>query len=153
MIPYIGNFSRSFLFCRVHDLPEIAKKKKTAKKKPYYISSLRVIEIAKIRLGEHLRFCQTPIMWHWSLSAILPLFWRHDIANTPTFAATTWKVLLWRHVIHNIFPRNLAYSQQNLQFCHHFTKKFNIFSLILTGDSNFLILFISTQYKLSMNGF
>ena len=89
-----------------------------------------------------LRFCQTPIMWHLSLSAILPLFWRHDIANTPTFAAKTWKVLLWLHVIHNVFPRNFAYPLQNLQFCHHLTKKFNIFSLNLTGDSNFLILLL-----------
>ena len=31
--------------------------------------------------------------------------------------------------------------------------KFNIFSLNLTGDSDFLILFISTQNKLSMSGF
>ena len=31
--------------------------------------------------------------------------------------------------------------------------KLNIFSLNLTGDIDFLILFISTQYKRSMNGF
>ena len=49
--------------------------------------------------------------------------------------------------------RNLAYALQNLQFFHHFTMKFNIFSLNLTGDSDFLILFISMQYKLSMSGF
>ena len=31
--------------------------------------------------------------------------------------------------------------------------KFNMFSLSLTGHSDFLILFISTQYKLYTNGF
>ena len=45
-----------------------------------------------------------------TLSAILPLFWRHDITNTTTFAAKTWEVLLWRHEIHVVFPRNLAYA-------------------------------------------
>ena len=76
-----------------------------------------------------LRFCQTPITWLRSLSVILQLFWRHDIANIPTFAAKTWEVLLWRHEIHDVFPRNWATALQNLQFFHHFMMKL-IFSLL-----------------------
>ena len=49
-----------------------------------------------------------------SFSAILPLFWRHDIANISTFAAKTWEKLLWRHEIHGVFPRNWANALQNL---------------------------------------
>ena len=61
-----------------------------------------------------LRCCQTSITWLRSLSAILPLFWRHDIANISTFAAKTWEKLLWRHEIHDVFPRNWANALQNL---------------------------------------
>ena len=91
-----------------------------------------------------LRFCQTAITWLRSLSAILPLFWRHGIAIFPAFAAKTWEMLLWRHEIHHVFPGNLANALQNLQFFHHFTMKFDIFSLNSTGESDFLILFLST---------
>ena len=49
-----------------------------------------------------LRFCKTAIMWLWSLTAILPLFWRHGIANLPAFAAKTWEMLLWRHEIYDV---------------------------------------------------
>ena len=38
-------------------------------------------------------------------------------------------------------------------FFNSFTVKFNNFSLYLTGDPDFLILFISTQNNLSMGGF
>ena len=55
-------------------------------------------------------------MWLRFLSAILPLFWRHDNANFLNFAAKTWEVLLWRHEIHNVFPHNWANAVQNLQF-------------------------------------
>ena len=87
------------------------------------------------------------------MSVILPLFWRYDITNIPTFDAETWEVLLWRHEIHDIFPRIRAYVVQNLLFSHYFTTKFDIFSLSLTGDSDFLVIFSSTQNKLSMSGF
>ena len=67
-----------------------------------------------------LRFSQTPITWYRSLLAILPLFWRHDIANTPTVAAKTGKVLLWRHEIHDVFLRTtkavLGHRSQRLQW-------------------------------------
>ena len=82
-------------------------------------------------------FCQTSITWLRSLSVILPLFWRHDIANVHTFAAKTWELLLWRHEIHGVSPRNWANALQNLQFFHNFTVKFYILSLNLTGDSDF----------------
>ena len=88
-----------------------------------------------------------------TLSTILPLFWRHGIANFPAFAAKTREMLLWRHAIHDVFPRNWANALQNVQFFHHFTMKFDIFSLNLTWDSDFLILFLSTQNKLSMSSF
>ena len=42
---------------------------------------------------------------------------------------------------------------QTCTFFHLFTMKFNIISLNLTGDSDFLILFISMQNTLSMSGF
>ena len=113
--------------------------------KPYLIANYNVIFL--------LRFCQTLITWLRSLSAILSFSWRHNMANIPTFAAKTWEVLLWRHKIHNVFLRNWAYTLQNVQFFHHFTMKFNIFSLNLTGDSDFLTLFNSNQNKLSMSGF
>ena len=100
-----------------------------------------------------LRVYQTLIIWIQSLSAILPLFWSHDIANFLTFAAKTCEMLLWRHEIHNIFPRNRINALQNLLYFHYFTTKFNIFSLNLTWNSDFLILFIGTQNKLSMTGF
>ena len=59
-LPYIGNFSCGFNFCRVRDLPEIATSLKspkidTVKNKPYYTSSLRDLEIAKIGLSKNLK--------------------------------------------------------------------------------------------------
>ena len=112
----------------------------------------------------HLRFYQTRIMWFRSLSAILPLFWRQDLANFLNFAAktimTSWdtrrfheKLLLWRYEIHDVFPRNWANAPQNLRFFRYFTIKFNIFSLNLTGDSDFLIPLTSTLNKLSITSF
>ena len=59
-------------------------------------------------LSRVLMCCQTSITWLRSLSAILPLFWRHDIANISTFAAKTWEKLLWRHEIHDVFPAKLG---------------------------------------------
>ena len=63
-----------------------------------------------------LRLYQTRITWLRSLSAILPLFWHHDMANFLTFPAKNWEVLLWRHEIHDVFPRNWANALQNAQF-------------------------------------
>ena len=48
---------------------------------------------------------------------------------------------------------NWANTLQNLQFFHHFTMKFDIFSLNSTWDSDFLNLFLSTQNKLSTSSF
>ena len=104
-------------------------------------SKCRLGQSETSKIGEnpdHLRFCKTAITWLWSLSAILPLFWRHGIANFPAFAAKTWEMLLWLHEIHDVFPRNLANALQNLQFSHYFTMKFDIFSLNSTWDSDFL---------------
>ena len=73
-----------------------------------------------------LRFYQTRITWLRSLSAILPLFWRHDIANFLTFAAKTWEVLLsswdtWR------FPAKLGYRSTKLAVFTLFYNKFLYF--------------------------
>ena len=58
---------------------------------------------------------------------------------------TSWYT--WR------FPVQFGQRSATLFFFHNATVKFNIFSLNLTGDSDFLILFISTQNKLSNSGF
>ena len=47
----------------------------------------------------------------------------------------------------------MTYALQNMQFLQYFSTKFNIFSLNLTGESDFLIIFISMHNKLSMGGF
>ena len=52
-LPYIGNFSRGCNFRWVRDLPEIAKNRHS-EKLTNCTSSLRVLEIAKIGLGENL---------------------------------------------------------------------------------------------------
>ena len=49
--------------------------------------------------------------------------------------------------------RIMSCALQNMQFSQYFTLKFNIFSLNLTGESDFFILFISAHNKLSMSGF
>ena len=64
----------------------------------------------------YLRFCQTSITWLRSLSAILSLFRRHDIANISTFAAKTWEKLWWRNDICGVFPRNWANALQTCSF-------------------------------------
>ena len=86
-----------------------------------------------------LRFYQTPITWLRSISAILPLFWHHNIANIPNFAAKTWEVVLRCHEIHDVFPRIWAYVVQNLLIFHYLTMTLNIFSLNLTGYSVFFL--------------
>ena len=74
-----------------------------------------------------LRFCKTAITWLQSLSAILPLFWRHDIAELHRLCREDLKNVLWRHEkstfsrgilltlykirsFHCILPRNVAFS-------------------------------------------
>ena len=73
--------------------------------------------------------------------------------NFISIAAKTWKmnydVMKWA----TFSPRNITHALENLQFTQYFTKKFNIFSLNSTGESDFLILFISTHNKLSLSGF
>ena len=101
----------------------------------------------------HLRRCKTAITWLWSLSAILPLFWRHDIAELHRLCHEDSRIVLWRHEICDVFPRIMTCALQNTQFSQYFTTKFNIFSLNLTGESDFFILFIRTHNKLSMSGF
>ena len=100
-----------------------------------------------------LRLYKTAITWLRSLSAILPLFWRHATAELHRFCREDLRNVLWCHEICDVFPRNMTYILQNMQFSRYFTMKFNIFSLNLTGESDFFILFISTHIKLSMGGF
>ena len=81
--------------------------------------------------------CKTAITWLRSLSAILPLFWRHDIAERHRFCREDSRNVLWRQVICDVFPRIMTCALQNMQFSQYFTTKF-IFSLNLTGESVFL---------------
>ena len=97
-----------------------------------------------------LRLCKTAITWLRSLSAILPLFWRHAIADLHRLCREDMRNVLWRYEICDVFSRNMTYLQQNMQFSQYFTMKFNIFFLNYTGKSDFFILFISTHRKLSM---
>ena len=103
---------------------------------------------------QNLRFCKTAITWLRSLLAIFwSLFWCHDIAKQHHLCCKDLRNVLRCHEIHDVFPRNMAYVLQNVQFSQYFTMKFNIFSLNLTRESNFFILFIGTQNKLSMISF
>ena len=47
----------------------------------------------------------------------------------------------------------MTYALENMQFSQYFTTKFYTFSLNLTGESYYLILFIRTHNKFSMSGF
>ena len=100
-----------------------------------------------------LRRCKTAMTWLRSLSAILPLFWRHDIAELHRLCREDSRNVLSRHEICDVFPRIMTCALQNMKFSQYFITKFNIFSLNLTGESDFFILFISTHNKLSMSGF
>ena len=100
-----------------------------------------------------LRLCKTAITWLRSLSAILPLFWRYAIAELHHLCREDSRNVLWRHEICDVFPRIMTCALQNMQFSQYFTTKFNIFSLNLTGESVFFILFSSTHNKLSMSSF
>ena len=85
-----------------------------------------------------LRFYKTAITWLRSLSAILPLFWHHDMAEFHRLCREDLRNVLWRHEIHDVFPRIMTYALQNVQISQCFTTKFNIFSLNLTGEFDFL---------------
>ena len=102
-----------------------------------------------------LRFWKTATTWLWSLSAILPLFWRHDIAELRRLYREDLRNVLWHHEIYAVvYPRNMTYALQNMQLLQYFIMQFNIFFLYSTGESDFFfILFISTHNKLSMSGF
>ena len=137
---------RKWLKRLTNNVPKVLKEAKKSDQKGVVMVYGQVTEC-------HLRFCKTAITWLRSLSAILPLFWRHGIANFPAFAAKTWEMLLWRHEIHDVFPRNMANALKKLAVFHHFTMKFDIFSLNSTWDSDFLILYLRTQNKLSVISF
>ena len=79
------------------------------------------------------------ITWLRSLSAILRLFWRHAIAKLHRLCREDLRNVLWRYEICDVFQRNMTYVLQNMQFLQYFTMKFNIFSLNLTGESDFFI--------------
>ena len=86
-----------------------------------------------------LRRCKTATTLLRSLSAILPLFWRHDIAELHRLCREDSRNVLWRHEICDVFPRIMTCALQNMQFSQYFTTKFNIFSLNLTGESDLLV--------------
>ena len=72
-----------------------------------------------------------------SLTAILQMFSRHDIANIPTFATKTQEVLLWRHEMHDVFPRNWANVLKTYSFSTILQWNYFFFFLNLTGDPDF----------------
>ena len=72
-VPYIGNFSREFNFRWVRELPEIAKNTHS-ENKPYYTSSLRVLEIAKIGLRENLTRLPSVIFAKFSRREKFPIY-------------------------------------------------------------------------------
>ena len=49
----------------------------------------------------------------------------------------------WTGRIYDVFPRNMTYFLQNMQFSQYFKMGFKIFSLNLTGESDFFIPSIS----------
>ena len=55
-----------------------------------------------------LRLYQTRITWLRSLSAILPLFWRHDMANFLTFPAKTLRSAIMTSWDTRRFPAKLG---------------------------------------------
>ena len=84
-----------------------------------------------------LRFCKTAITWLRSLSAILPLFWCHDIAQLHRLCREDLKNVLWHHEICNIFNGIWLMLYKTCSFSQYFTTKLNIFSLNFTGESDF----------------
>ena len=89
-----------------------------------------------------LRLCKTATTWLWSLLAILPLFWRHYIAEPHRLCREDLRNVLWRHEMYDVFPRNMTYALQNMHFSQYFTSQFNIFSLNLTGESDFFLFYL-----------
>ena len=86
-----------------------------------------------------LRFCKTSITWIRSLSVILPLFWRHGIAERPLHCREDLRDVLWRHEIHNLFPRYMAYALQNVQFW----QRYLTFSILTWLDGPTFLLYLS----------
>ena len=101
-----------------------------------YLRNIKTIKKGAA-VAEWLRLCKTAITWHRSLSAILPLFWRHYIAELHRLCREDCRNVLWRHERCDGFPRIMSCALQNMQFSRYFTTKFNIFSLNLTGESDF----------------
>ena len=144
----------AFYICEIIILVNIVKNEMLKKRR----STLYIVTISvKIgcQINKNIQFCVLRLCktWLWSLSAILPLFWCHDIAKLHRLCREDFRTVLWRHEICDIFPRIMTCALQNMQFSQYFTMKFNIFSLNLTGESDFFILFISTHNKISMSGF
>ena len=98
-----------------------------------------------------LRLCKTAITWLRSLSAILPLFWRHDIAELHRPCREDFRNVLWRQEICDVFPQIMTCALQNMQFSQNLTTNLT-FSLLTWLGSHFF-LFISTHKKLSISGF
>ena len=86
-----------------------------------------LLYIHRKKISKTLRFCKTAITWLRSLSAILPLFWRHEIAELhrlcredlkmyydvmkkATFSRGILLTLYKIRSFHSILPRNLTFS-------------------------------------------
>ena len=87
-----GNFRVGLIFAKFATSPEIAKKD-TAKNKPYYTSSLRVLEIAKIGLSENLTHFLSVIFAKISRRENFPIY---GIAMMVRFHEAWPKLLLQR---------------------------------------------------------
>ena len=87
------------------------------------------------------------------ISAILTLFWCHDIANIFTFASKTWEVLIRRYEIHSVFLQNWVKLTLNKTCSFYIIFQWNFKFLLLTGNSDAFILFIGMQNERSMSGY
>ena len=92
-----------------------------------WVSGLGVAMVYK-GLGQmELRFCKTAVTWLRSLSAILPLFWRHDIAELHRLYRGGLRNVLWRHdaeyekcSFHSILQRKWTFSSLTWLGCPMF---------------------------------
>ena len=102
---------------------------------------------------DSLRLCKTAITWLRSLLAILPLFWRHDIAELHGLSAKTLE-MYYDVIKYATYSRGLWLALCKTCSFHSILQQNLTFSLLTwLGSPIFFILFISTHNKLSMSGF
>ena len=92
------------------------------------------------------RLCKTAITWLLSLSAILPLFWRHDIAELHRLCREDLRNVLWRHKICDVF-REIWLALYKTCIFHSILQRHITFSLLIwLGSPNFFLLVRTTIF-------